>query len=318
MRGWTALAELARGQHGVVHVRQAEALGIPRRTVNARVHGWGWTRPQRGVLGLPGAPCTYERDVSAALLVAGTRALAAGWTAAHLWGLTDRRVRPVHIVVPRDRRIRPMAGVRVTRSGTLLASDARRARALAVTSVARTLCDVAAVTSVDELRELVTVAVQRRSCRLPDLGRRSAAMGSFPGSGRLRRVLAELDQDRTDSVLERRVRRLLRAAGVPPRPGVFPVVHDGRVIATLDIAYPAQAVGIEVDGFRYHATPAQKDRDDRRENALQAAGWRILRVSERRARTDADGFVRQLRAALAWEHPGRIRPGRSTGDESLP
>ncbi len=90
-------------------------------------------------------------------------------------------------------------------------------------------------------------------------------------------------------------------------------MHDGRVIATLDIAYPEQAVGVEVDGFRYHATPAQKDRDDSRENALQAAGWTILRISERRLRTDADGFVRQLRSALAWEHPGRIRPQRSHG-----
>ena len=94
MREWTALADLARRQHGVVHVRQAEALGIPTRTVNAQVQRSGWSRPQRGVLALPGTERTYARDVSAALLVAGTRALAARWTAAHLWALTDRRAVP--------------------------------------------------------------------------------------------------------------------------------------------------------------------------------------------------------------------------------
>lgn len=56
MREWMALADLARGQHGVVHARQAEALGIPMRTVNARVQQSGWSRPQRGVVALPGAP----------------------------------------------------------------------------------------------------------------------------------------------------------------------------------------------------------------------------------------------------------------------
>lgn len=90
------------------------------------------------------------------------------------------------------------------------------------------------------------------------------------------------------------------------------------MIATLDIAYPEQAVGVEVDGFRYHARPAQKECDDSRENALQAAGWIILRISARPLCTDADGFVRQLRSALAWEHPGRIRPRRSQAERSRP
>ncbi len=39
---------------------------------------------------------------------------------------------------------------------------------------------------------------------------------------------------------------------------------DGHLEAELDLAYPDQRIAIEIDGYRWHSTPEQKRRDERR------------------------------------------------------
>lgn len=292
------LAELSVRQHGVVHRRQAEALGIPGRTLSAWVGQAGWQRLQRAVYAPPGSPDTFERRVSAALLAAGPRVLAARSTSARLWRLTDSCLSGVELVVPVGRGVPRLTGVTITRSRTLLLADAALVDGLAVTSVARTICDLAAARGEDELRELVAVAVQRRATTIAAIADRLCRLPSLRGGGRLRAVLLQLQGDRTDSTLERRVRKLLCDGGVPPHPGIFAVEHQGRVIARVDIAYPARRVGVEVDGFSFHATPAQLRSDHARANKLAVAGWTLLRVGHEQLQRDPLAFVDQVRALV--------------------
>ncbi|MFB7333593.1 DUF559 domain-containing protein [Streptomyces adustus] len=61
----------------------------------------------------------------------------------------------------------------------------------------------------------------------------------------------------------------------------------------LDFALPEHKIGIEVDGYAYHATPEAFTRDRKRERDLELAEWRIIRFSGSEINRDADDCIRQ-------------------------
>lgn len=75
-----------------------------------------------------------------------------------------------------------------------------------------------------------------------------------------------------------------------PRPVLAYRVHDtqGRFIAEVDLAYPELKLAIEIDGYRWHSTPAQKRADEERQNRLILAGWTVLRFSAAEVRHDPE------------------------------
>lgn len=74
-------------------------------------------------------------------------------------------------------------------------------------------------------------------------------------------------------------------------------MNGGRVVAEVDLAYPDVKVGIEIDGFVWHSSPQQKQRDEDRQNLLVALGWRIVRFSVERLDTNPSLLVRRTVAA---------------------
>jgi len=64
------------------------------------------------------------------------------------------------------------------------------------------------------------------------------------------------------------------AAGLPT-PAIQPRIGRYRV----DFAYPDARVAIEADGFRWHSSRQQFERDRARRNALTAMGWTVLHVT---------------------------------------
>jgi very-short-patch-repair endonuclease len=73
----------------------------------------------------------------------------------------------------------------------------------------------------------------------------------------------------------------------------------------LDLAYEQERVAVELDGRAYHASPAQWERDIRRDLALATVGWQTVRLSHRRLTTDVHGCRRDVLAVLAARRPGR-------------
>ena len=68
-----------------------------------------------------------------------------------------------------------------------------------------------------------------------------------------------------------------------PRPLVNTVVEGYEV----DFCWPAPRLIVEVDSHRYHGTRAAFERDRERDAVLTTAGWRVVRITERRlARPD--------------------------------
>lgn len=80
-----------------------------------------------------------------------------------------------------------------------------------------------------------------------------------------------------ESPMETRLRLLLVQAGLP-KPEVQANLHDaaGRFVGRADLYYPAARLVIEYDGANHRDRLAD---DDRRQNLIQAAGYRLLRFT---------------------------------------
>jgi very-short-patch-repair endonuclease len=77
----------------------------------------------------------------------------------------------------------------------------------------------------------------------------------------------------------------------------LPVQLEAQVVY-LDLAFMTERVAIELDGAAYHGTPEQRERDMRRDNALSALGWIVLRFSYHRLHTDPEGVRNEVDAVL--------------------
>ncbi len=89
-----------------------------------------------------------------------------------------------------------------------------------------------------------------------------------------------LADPRCGSVLESLCRLLLIQAGLAPEVTQLLVrSRDGGRIGRVDFAWPSARLVVEVDGFAFHADRESYREDRRRSNALQRAGWVVLRFS---------------------------------------
>ncbi len=299
MNAWTQLYALGSQQYGAVSRQQALALGLKSSTLQERAMAEGWERPYRGVFLLPGSASGALRAHSAATLAVGGPVALARESAAWWLGASDGAPSEATLIVPARRRTPLLGGVTVVRSRTVSWRDVIAVRSLAVTNMARTVVDLAAVLDVDALRALVIKARQRRKVRLEEVLALLERLGSVPGAARLRLVLSQLDAELVDSVLERLVRQLLRQHGLVPYPRPYPLVlEDGRTVY-LDIAFPEYLVWIEVDGMTGHAEPEQLDVSDRRQNAICGLGWAPVRVTWLRYQNDKAGIVADVQRQIA-------------------
>ena len=103
----------------------------------------------------------------------------------------------------------------------------------------------------------------------------------------------------TDSELETDALTLLRRAGLPMPMLQYRIeAPGGRVIARLDLAYPDERVGLELDGFRFHDTRESFDAERAKGNELQALGWNVLHVTSVHLQREPDRVLAWVGAAL--------------------
>jgi very-short-patch-repair endonuclease/predicted transcriptional regulator of viral defense system len=257
-----------------------------------------------GVFRVAGAPWTRRAAHHAAILIAGENAHLARWTAAELHGFGEQRPGPIDVTVPRGR-IRAGSHpslLRVKHTRSLPDPDRCRRGGLPVTSGARTLLDLAPRLSVARLAELTAAALREKCCRACDLHEILARRHNVQGRGRLREAVDLLGDDGADARAEVEIAALHALVGANlPRPVVAYRVRtdDGLLIAEVDLAYPAIKLAIEIDGYRWHSSPARKLADEQRQNRLILAGWTVLRFSAADVRRHPGQLVTSVSAALA-------------------
>lgn len=116
-------------------------------------------------------------------------------------------------------------------------------------------------------------------------------------SGLVLHEVDRLDAPTTGSELEARVRELLEQAGLAQVERQRRVVIAGRV-RRLDFRVAGTQVIIEADGYAWHSTPEDFERDRARDNALIARGFRVLRWTWAAVRDGPDVLLMQLHETL--------------------
>jgi hypothetical protein len=257
----------------------------------------------RGVYRTPGSAVSPGQRALAACLACGTGSVASHRTAAGLWVLTEPVERVVEVTVSTRRCPRP-DGVVVHRS-PLAASERTRVGVVPLTSVWRTLRDLAGVLSPEQLEAAVDEAFRRKLVtphRLLDYLRRPEVR-RLPGIGGLR----DLARDRCDgvpeSVLESRALRVIRTFGLPAPVRQFEARVRGRKVR-FDFAYPDHHVAVELDGRAPHWGRDRWQSDHDRQNATELAGWRVLGF------TWWDVTERPIYVAVAIAEALGLRPAR--------
>ena len=66
----------------------------------------------------------------------------------------------------------------------------------------------------------------------------------------------------------------------------------------VDFLWSPQRLVVEVDGFAYHASRAAFERDRLRDAELQAAGYRVIRVTWRQIERRREALIARLAQAL--------------------
>ncbi|TCO44144.1 hypothetical protein EV646_111338 [Kribbella antiqua] len=197
-------------------------------------------------------------------------------TALQLWGGAGPVSSELHVSVRHDpRRARPrVSGLRVHEVQEL---DCATVAGLPLTTPARTFLDLAAWC---DLTDLVAAgdSLVRRTGATPESLYDAASSTIGVRGVRLARQAAGLVRSGVDSPMESRLRLLIVLAGLPePEIGRTIYDADGGWLAKPDLSYPDLRIAIEYDGRHHLRDSIQWQRDIRRRENLERAGW-LVRV----------------------------------------
>lgn len=231
----------------------------------------------------------------AAVFAVGPGAVLTHRDAAGLHGLRPANHRDADVTVERQRRSRP--GIHVHRAA-LPPTEITRIDGIPVTTVARTLVDLAGVVPADHLARAVQQAERLRlfDGRAVERVLARTRTRPLPGHRALRELLAELrgyELQLTRSTLEIAFLALVDRHGLPrPRTNVH--VHGREV----DAWWSEALLAVEADGWQDHGTPRAFQSDREKGNWLGARGILLLRYTHHDVMRRPHKVAAELREAI--------------------
>jgi predicted transcriptional regulator of viral defense system len=276
-----AIARLARRQHGRVARRQLLSVGLGADAIDYRLRRSRLHVVYRGVYAVGHNVPTREGSWMAAVLAGGEGAKLSYRDAAALWGIRPSSRSRIEVTTPRGQHSLP--GIQFHRS-SLPSDEVTVHDGIPVTTVPRTLFDLATVLSHRQLERALNEAEVRRlwdELSLLDLLRR------YPRRAGSRAVRAVLEARNAGaktirSDLEVEFLEFVDAAGLTE-----PELNGEVEGFEVDAVWREQRVVVELDSRTFHLTAAAFETDRERDRKLQAAGWRAIRVTSRQLNRDA-------------------------------
>ena len=289
------MAAIATDGWGIVTRQELLAAGISNREI--------WWRLQSGAL-LEEYPGTYrvghrapstEATYMAAAKACGDGALLSGRAAAWLWGLIKGAPPPPEVISLTERRV---AGIVTHRARRQPGADAVVHRGIPITSVARTLVDLAAVLGADALARACHEAGVRHGTTPGQvkvvLRRRPASKGAR----NLRRIMGGEFMVAL-SPLERRFAGLLREAQLP-----LPEMNKPKGSHRVDCRWPEHGLTVELDSYRFHNSRRSWERDRHREREARARGDDFRRYTYDDVMVQPRLMMRELTDFFSPSRPG--------------
>lgn len=293
------LLDIAATKDGLIVRADVTAAKLSSAQWVARVEAGIWLAAAPGVWHHCARPLTWEMRLRAGLRHLGKRAAIFGTSAAAWWELDDAATDDVEFVVPRAKRYQDLP-LRVHTTTSWSAGDVLTHRGLRVTSVTRTILDLAATRAPPRLIEAaIDSGVRKRLTAVPVIVERAQDIAERGPRGTA--LVFELLLDAGgESRLERRFLALMRSNGLPrPR---CQVVHrsDGKVVARVDFQFERAGIVVEVSGRVGHASDRHRRADARRRNQL----WlehrlRVIEFTTADVVEDPEYVVATITTALA-------------------
>jgi very-short-patch-repair endonuclease len=236
----------------------------------------------------------------AAVLASGPEALLSHQTAAALWGIRGYSGGTIHVTVPH----KSTSTKQIRRHFSLAPEDERAVEeGIPLTSVHRTIFDLAATVSVDEVVAMIKEAEYLNRwdrLSLPDLLKR------YPGkrgTQKVRFALKRLEEEppgRKRSKLEKRFAPFLRRHQLP-----LPRFNDWILLGSkryqVDCHWPHLHLIVELDGWEGHSTRSAFQDDRARDRALHAAGFSVVHLTWNQLDVEAEAVASDLRRLLLAE-----------------
>jgi very-short-patch-repair endonuclease len=277
---------------GHIHHRQLRRLGLTASGISVRCRTGKLIRIHQGVYAVGHVQRTPAARADAAVMACGPRAALSHDSAAALYGL--RRWPPTPEVSSALKHERP--GIIAHRTTTLTRADVTVRQGIRVTTVARTIADIAPRLTDIQLERAIHEA--RRNGDLPD----SELVRLYQLCPRAARVF-DAGEAPSRSVFQHYLKTFLCGRGLPiPE---FEAVWHGYEVDGL---YADQKLIIELDGYRDHSERDRFESDRRRDALALELGFVTLRITWRRLTREPDELERQLRAILAARTPAHAQP----------
>jgi hypothetical protein len=240
---------------------------------------------------------TTEATYLAAVVAAGGGAVLSGLAAAYLHGLVKGTPPTAEVTAPTQRRIE---GVKVHRCRSLNAHDWARFRGIPVTTVPRTLVDIAAELSPEALARACHEAGVRYRTTPAAVEAVLARRPTSPGAKKLRRVIHG-DVHVTLSTLESRFLEHLSADALD-----LPITNRPAGGRRVDCRWPEHRLTVELDGYRFHNSRYSWEQDRQREREARARGDEFRRYTYADVMEHPRPMLDELRPLLRpLERPGQ-------------
>jgi very-short-patch-repair endonuclease len=285
-----AIARAGERQDNVVTVEQLRQAGLGRGAIAHRVQTRVMQRLYRGVYLLGAAPPTPMARARAAVCACGAGAALSHRSAAEIYRLLPETDGGVDVtVVGRNPGAEP--GIRLHRPRALARHDIVTMRGMRITSVARTISDLAATESPQEVEQAFQEALYRKIVTPRAV---LAVVQREPMRRGAPVIRALLGEDRmTRSEKERVLLKLIDAAGLP-RPLTNVRLHG----YLADVYWPAHRLVLEFDGWQAHGHRLAFEHNRKRDQVMLANGLAVMRVTDRHLGFEPVALVARIAQAL--------------------
>jgi very-short-patch-repair endonuclease len=289
-----ALRKLAERQHGVVAWRQLVGLGLTESQIKSRIKDGQLVFLHRGVFALGHRRIGLYGEWIAATLACGPGAVLSHGTAAQLWGIRGSR-KPIEVTRVSGHR-RPH-GVRLHQTRSLPAEHVTKEAYIPVTTLERTLLDMAARLDAKQLEHDLVEADRSRRLRWPKLWQAVTEHGrGRKGVKRLKRVIAQADPRFADAVSFSEVDFLILCREEGLKMPQVNVLVEGKKV---DFYWPEERLVVEADSYGFHGDPTAFEKDHQSTVDLEVAGYRVHRTTYKMLQANPAPFLSLVRSSLA-------------------
>ena len=289
---------MARAQYGVVARWQLMDVGVSERAIEGRVAAGRLHPLHPGVYAVGHPRIPQEGWWMVAILSVGPAAVLSHRSAAMLWELRSYSNEVLHVTAPH----KSSSTKRFRRHVSHLPPDERTIKnGIPVTSAPRTILDLAATASTDEVENLIR---EMEFLELRDRLSLWHLIERYPGRRGVRKVSLALSRIKDEPVgrkrsrLEERFAPFLRRHHLPlPRFNDWIVLGPKRF--QVDCHWPALRQIVELDGWQGHSSRSAFREDRARDRVLHVHGYSVTHLTWNQLEDEPEAIASDLRVLLS-------------------